>query len=206
MARAGVLDLSRPEVPALAALRVAADLDPARREQTALVFTGPVAGEGTTTLASSYALSVAAAGRRVLLIDGDLHTAGLTDRFGWPRTPGLTDVLTGDADRGSVVRPYEHQGAVVDVVPAGSPLSGAADVLRSEALADLVDVWTQTYDLVVIDAPPVLTYPDARALSTLRMDTVVVVQKNQQRKRVTNTLTELQRAGGNVIGLVVNNA
>src|SRR4051812_34214265 len=100
MARTGVLDLARPEVPALAALRVAADLDPARREQTALVFVGPVAGEGTTTLSSSYALSVAAAGRRVLLIDADLHTAALTERFGWSRDPGLTDVLTGEADRG----------------------------------------------------------------------------------------------------------
>jgi capsular exopolysaccharide synthesis family protein len=204
MARTGLLDATRPEVPALGSLRVATDLDPARREDTPLAFLSSVSGEGATTIASSYAISAAAAGRRVLLVDVDLHTAALSQRFGWPRSPGLSDLLVGEVDAGAVIRTFDTRGVDLDVVSAGSPMTGATDALRSQAFADILDSWARTYDLVVIDAPPVLEFADARALSTLRIDTVVVVRQHQRRTRLSSTLTELKRAGANVIGLVVN--
>src|SRR4051812_33440705 len=155
MARTGLLDLARPEVPALGALRVATDLDPARREDTPLVFLSSVAGEGSTTIASSYAISAATAGRRVLLIDVDLHSAALSQRFGWPRSPGLSDLLVGEIDPGTAVRSFDARGVDLDVVCAGSPMAGATDALRSQAFSDILDRWARSYDLVVIDAPPV---------------------------------------------------
>jgi polysaccharide biosynthesis transport protein len=118
-----------------------------------------VGGEGKTSLACHLAASLARAGRRTLLVDGDLRRPAVHQMFDLPAGPGLSEVLRGEAGLDDVIRPVSATG--LGVIPAGRCDGKVVRALAREDLRALLGRLRQRYDFVVIDSAPVLPVADA---------------------------------------------
>ena len=171
-----------------------------------VVVTSSVPDEGKTSLAVSLGRLAAKGGMRVLLIDADLRHPSVGAQFS-NRMPqaGLVEVLTGRCDLASVLQ--RDQLSPLEVLPVATAPTNPAELLSSAAMKKLVEVLRQYYNLIILDAAPVLPVSDTRMLSRLADKVVYVVKWNStSRKAVANGLRLLREANADVAGTVLNQA
>jgi succinoglycan biosynthesis transport protein ExoP len=168
------------------------------------MVTSAVKGEGKTSLACHLAMSMAHAGRKTLLIDGDLRRPAVHDLFGLGQAPGLSDLLRGDAAAPAEVT-QRGSLADLDVMPAGRCDAAA---LRSLALGGFADVVTQVrgdYDFVVVDSAPVLAVSDSLLIGQCVDGVVVSVLRDVSRlPELADALDRLAGLGIRTMGAIVN--
>jgi capsular exopolysaccharide synthesis family protein len=128
-----------------------------------LMITSAVGGEGKTTLASQLATSLANAGRKTLLLDGDLRRPAIHRLSNQPLEPGLADLLRGTATAAEAVRPTAVDG--LSVIPAGANDAVAARALAQGGLKPILDGLREQFDIIVLDSCPVLPTADALVLA-----------------------------------------
>ena len=168
------------------------------------MFTSALAGEGKTTLALGLALSAARLHQRVLLIDADLRRPNLHKLVNLPNEEGLSTLLTNDVNV-PTESSIQSSGSYVDILTAGPTPQDPANLLSSQRMRELMSKFEQTYDLVLVDAPPVLGMVDAILAASFCSGVVLVSRIGQVTK------TELTQATAmlsklNVIGVVANGA
>jgi capsular exopolysaccharide synthesis family protein len=159
--------------------------------------------EGKSTTAAYLALAHAQQGRRTLLIDGDLRRPSIHRRFGVSSTPGLSSVLTSNVPwRGVLVR--QESVPALDILPAGPPSRRAADLVGAELTA-LLESACAEYDLVVLDSPPLLGFPEPLQMAA-SVDGVLVVALagRTNRKALGSAVNILRRLRANIVGVVMN--
>lgn len=173
-----------------------------RRIKT-LLFTSATAGEGKSTTASHLACAHADQKLRTLLIDCDLRRPSQHKAFGIPIGCGLSNVLTGEMAWREVLT-YPVNNPFLTVITAGPPSRRAADLIGS-ALIPILDETTQCYDLVVLDAPPLLGFAETLQLASIADGVIVVTHAGEtNRKAVSAAITTLNQLRANVVGLVLN--
>jgi len=174
-----------------------------RRLRTMLV-TSASPSEGKSTIAIHLAVAHAEQDKRTLVIDGDLRKPSVHKRFDIKAKQGLSDVLMGNAEWESVVVPVESTPGL-DVIPAGQASPRRAADFIGQGLQAIIDEAQPRYDLIVVDAPPLLGFPEPLQMASV-VDGVVVVARAGQtsRKAVGQVLHTLQRLRANVVGLVLN--
>jgi capsular exopolysaccharide synthesis family protein len=175
-----------------------------RRPQIrSILVTSSMPQEGKSTLAVSLANMRALAGHRVILVEADLRRPALHRYLGTPRQPGLTDVLRGEAKLEDVVVPVKESGAFV--IPAGKAVRDPADLLASEAMAQLLSRLTGAYELVIVDSPPVMSVADACGLAGLVEHTLFVVRWGRTAREVVSyALNKISDAKGPPNGIVLS--
>ncbi len=174
-----------------------------------LLVTSTEPQEGKSTIATKLAESFGMLGMNVLLIDADMRKPIQHRRAGIPNTIGLSNLLTNTV-------PVTHVDAEVEImrntpwknvwlVTAGTLPPNPANLLASQKMGMFVEACRQRFDIVIIDAPPVMGFADALLLSRLVEATMLVVAAKQaSRKSVQGALKRLQSAGGYVVGTVMN--
>jgi capsular exopolysaccharide synthesis family protein len=167
-----------------------------------LMVTSALAGEGKSTLALGLALSAARLHQRVLLIDADLRRPNLHKLVNLPNEQGLSTLLTTDANV-PIQSSIQSSGSHIDVVTAGPMPADPPNLLSSQRMRELMAGFEQTYDLVLVDAPPVLGLVDAILTASFCSGVVLVSRIGKVTK------TELTQATAmlsklNVIGVVAN--
>jgi capsular exopolysaccharide synthesis family protein len=173
------------------------------RRYRSLLVTSAAPGEGKTTTAANLAAAHAQQCQRTLLIDGDLRRPSVHRNFGLPSTVGLSNVLLGEIGwRDAVLAVGGIPG--LDVLPAGPPSRRASDLV-GRGLAEVLEAAAGEYDLVVLDAPPLLGFAEPLEMAT-SVDGVIVVARAGQtsRKAVATVLATLNRLRARVVGLVLN--
>jgi capsular exopolysaccharide synthesis family protein len=146
-----------------------------------VVVTSAEAGEGKTVSALNLALSIAQLpSQRVLLIDADLRTTGLSAATGAVETPGLAEVLVGEAEFAAA--PAQTNIPNLYIVGAGEAKRPAADLFAGQRFRDFVSWCNETFTMVLVDCPPMIGLADFEVVSTA-CDGVLLVVRAQKTKR-----------------------
>jgi capsular exopolysaccharide synthesis family protein len=192
-----------PRSEAFRVLRTNLQFIDAATHPRSMTFTSSLPGEGKTTTTANLAISMAAGGSRVCVVEGDLRRPRMLRYMGMEGSVGLTNVLIGQAELADVLQPFGESN--IQVLGAGQIPPNPSELLGSEAMARTVRELEAMFDYVIIDAPPLLPVTDAAVLSTITGGVVVVVGCDIVHKEQLNRgLESLRAVNGNVLGLVVN--
>jgi capsular exopolysaccharide synthesis family protein len=168
-----------------------------------LMVTSPGASEGKTTVSANLATTFAQQGLRVVLVDSDLRRPRLHGVFGGVRSPGLTDLLQGEAGLEEALRPTAVEG--LHLLPAGRMVGHVSELLGSAAMARLLRELSARYEVVLLDTPPVLAAADAEILATQAEAVLVVVRAGQtERPTAAYAAQQLRAVGARIVGAVLN--
>jgi capsular exopolysaccharide synthesis family protein len=167
-----------------------------------LLVTSSIAGEGKTFVASNLAHSIVQQpDMRVLLVDADIRASRLHTTLGAPSGPGLSDYLSGAADEFEIVQKGMEENLCL--IPGGKQIPNPSELLLTERMKHLLDVFSPMFDWVVIDSPPVLPVPDASILSSLVDGVLLVVNAGSTHVALAEkAATEFH--GNNLLGVVLN--
>lgn len=206
---AQVITLSQPDSPAAEAyraLRASVAFIAAKPDVRVIQVTSPAQGEGKSTTVANLAVAYARAGKRVIVVDGDLRRPALHGFFGTPAAPGLADVLAGFVAPDAVAHRPVYD-ATLALIAAGSVAPNPGELLSADDAESFFDALADSADLVLVDSPPVLAVSDALPIAQLADATIIVVQANKtKRKELEATLEALDRVDANVVGAVLNRA
>lgn len=145
--------------------------------QKTYLFTSPLPGDGKTTTAVNFALSLAQAGQRVVLVDADMRRGTVARVFEAGDRPGLAELLTQPIPPAQVVRTADAgNGGVLHYVPAGRPPASPGELLGGDRMQVLADWLKSEFDVVVFDTPPLNVVTDAAVLAALADAVVLVVR------------------------------
>ncbi len=198
-----------PYVEAINAVRGALLMSDAAGHPRVVLITSALPREGKTFFAVSLARSVALAGGRSLLIDADLRRPSVARTAGITVQSSLNALVGTGGDHDAMLDRLIQRDDVtqLDIIPAEGNGNNVQDLVTSDALRGLVDAARTRYDLVVIDAPPVLAFVDARVLATVADATVMVVKwRDTPRTMVSGALKMLRGFGTRVAGTVLTQA
>jgi polysaccharide biosynthesis transport protein len=177
-----------------------ADFD---RHLRSVLLTSASPSEGKSTVAAHLAVTHAKQQRKTLLIDGDLRRPSVHRLFQISNRFGLSNVLLGGVDwRAGVVK---GDGELqLDLLPAGPSSRRAPDLIGSR-LAEILEEATSEYDLVILDAPPLLGFAEPLQMATA-VDGVVIVARagDTSRKALAAVMSTLRRLRADVVGIVLN--
>ncbi len=163
--------------------------------------------EGKTVVTANTGLAAAREGHRVLLVDADFGNQKLTELLlgeGETRR-GMTDVMTGDTTLASAVVkiPLDASGSV-ELLSRGTASVQGPDFFSAEGTASLFSSLTQLYDLVLIDAPPLLRVAYASTLARLADRAMVVVAHGEDMQAAEELKTQMELVGIPAIGYIYN--
>lgn len=160
--------------------------------------------EGKTTTCANLGTSFAQTGRRILLVDMDLHRGSLHHLFGLQAGVGISDVLTGKATLDAVVQHTSVPG--LDLVATGTFPENPAELILRPAMQQFLQEAAEKYDLVFMDAPPVLAVSESTVVAALSDAVIMVIHGGRtSRKLARMSIRQLLARGANMVGLVINN-
>jgi polysaccharide biosynthesis transport protein len=168
-----------------------------------LLVTSSKPSEGKTTSTISLARSLAQIGLEVLLIDGDLRNASVHKRMMASNEVGLSNYLSGAKLPDEVVQSTDTQGLVL--MTSGPLPPNPAELLNGPRFQSLMAMAAQSFDIVLVDGPPIMGLADAPLISTNVQATLLIVAANETRRSVVKVaLKRLQMARANIVGAVLN--
>jgi succinoglycan biosynthesis transport protein ExoP len=190
---------------AVRGIRTRIFLSPLAAAARSIAVTSTSSGEGKTVVSSSLAVSMARAGRRVLLVDADLRRPQLHRMFNIPRSPGLSEVMAGGARPTEALLESPVEGLFV--LPAGANVANPTDLLDSDRLTQLIQGFSQVFDVVVLDCPPVMAVADASIIAHAASSVLFVVGSGtMSREAVQIGVDRLAAVQAQVVGVVLNKA
>jgi capsular exopolysaccharide synthesis family protein len=168
-----------------------------------LMLSSASPSEGKTTIAVHLAIAHAQQKHKTLLIDGDLRRPGVHTKFGLRPETGLAAALmNGLSWRDKLIQPEAVPG--LWVLPAGPSSRRCADLIGANLKQILAQAESE-YDLVIVDAPPILGFPEPMQMAAAVDGVVMVaVAGETNRKAIDAALGTLRRVRANVLGLVLN--
>ena len=179
-----------------------ANIEPQLREQDIdmLLVTSPSKGDGKTTVAALLAESLGRLGMRVLLVDADLKRPRLARLAKLNGHPGLADVLRERVTLSQGVQP----GWIDELsVLATAPEPEAGDLLPRH-FGDVIQQAREDYDVIVVDAPPLLGTDDARVIAPLAAGVILVVSAGSVANPVNEAVLAIESLKAPLLGIVGN--
>lgn len=170
-----------------------------------ILFTSSEQGEGKTTSAALFSIVACQyQGLRTCLVDADMHRPRLHELFEVPREPGLAEILSDDYAIETTLKPTRYDN--LKILSAGSKHPFPSELLIPDRLASVFGKLKLLFDVIVVDAPPLLPVSDSVTLSR-EVDGVALVVRAGRTKRDVAILAKrmLDDVGANVIGVIVNN-
>lgn len=173
-------------------------------ERKTLLVTSAAPSEGKSVSIANLAVTMAQAGRRILLIDTDFRKPTIHRIFGMPKEPGFSNLLVGVASPEEVIKKTGMEN--LDVIPCGYIPPNPAELLGSESMRKTVELLSGMYDRVLLDSPPVLPVTDAVVMGALVDEVLIVIQAGKTSRDLASAAIEkLRDVRANIIGAFLNN-
>lgn len=168
-----------------------------------VLITSSLPGEGKSTTATNLAIALADAGQTVCLVDADLRRPMVGEYLGLDRNAGLTTALVGVGEVNGFLQQWG--GDNLYVLTSGQIPPNPSELLGSQQMQELLFELEQTFDNVIIDAPPLLPVTDAAVLAQHVGGVVLVVGSQKLRiQDLQKSLDSLRLVGANLLGVVLN--
>ncbi|HDQ03882.1 MAG TPA: polysaccharide biosynthesis tyrosine autokinase [Deltaproteobacteria bacterium] len=188
---------------AFRALRTSLHFSGISKENKIILITSSFPQEGKSIISSNLAYIMAQTRARVLIVDCDLRRSSLHEKFGHSKTPGLSEILTGDITFAKAVHNTGIDG--LDLISAGTNPPNPSELLGSEAMRQFLLTQRKNYDHIIIDAPPVMAVSDAPVLTAVCDLVVLVVEAGRVPVKIARRTREiLITIKAPVAGLVLN--
>ncbi len=188
---------------AFAALRTSLTLLSSNASLKTMLVTSSRESEGKSAVVYGIARAFARAGQRVLVVDADLRRPSQHRLFGVSRDVGLTDVLSRQRPWNEVV--LKTPNPKVDFLPSGAIPPSVPELLSGGAMEQLLESAQQSYDLVLLDAPPVLGLADVVILGQMVNHVAYVIESGRPlRGRGLAAIRRLKAAGIRIDGAILN--
>lgn len=186
-------------------VRTALMRDAAAESTRIVMVTSPVGREGKTTLATQLAASLGRAGRRTLLIDGDLRHPSAHRALGVAQEPGLAEILRNEIEIEEAIRPTRANG--LWMIPSGKYCEEALHALARDGVQEVFKELSSGFDFVIIDAPPVLTDSDALVIGQHVDAAIISVLRDISRvPQLYDARDRLRTVGVRLLGCVYHGA
>jgi tyrosine-protein kinase Etk/Wzc len=196
-----------PAAEAYRTLRTSVAFSRSGAPPATLVFTSPLPGDGKSTSASNYAITLARQGVRCVIVDADMRRGTLHGVFGAAKEPGLSNVLLGRTTAAAAIQQVRVGDLDLAVLTGGVTPPNPAELLGSSAMASLLEELSQEYEAIVIDAPPLNLVTDA-ALVGVHADGVILVARAgvTDRAAVAYAMEQLRSVRARVLGTILNDS
>jgi capsular exopolysaccharide synthesis family protein len=192
-----------PAAEAYRAIRTSVQFATMDRPGQVLLVTSPNAGDGKSTTAANLAVTMASAGKRVVLVDADLRKPSLHQIFNLDNSVGLTSALLSGNGVRSSVEPSGFDN--LSVLTSGPLPPNPSELLSSSRMRDLVEAMRREADAVIVDSPPALVVTDATLLAALADGTILVAEAGRTRSTALRQAVDgLSRATDRLLGVVLN--
>ncbi|WP_172371572.1 CpsD/CapB family tyrosine-protein kinase [Sporosarcina jiandibaonis] len=174
------------------------------KELQTILYTSASPGEGKSTVAANTAVVFAQEGKRVLLIDADMRKPTVHYTFHMTNTIGLSNLLTRQATLEEVMKTSDMEN--LKVITCGPIPPNPAELIGSRTMDKVMEEMKSQFDIIIFDAPPVLSVTDGQVLSNKCEGTVLVMSAGQTEKEsVVKAKEALVSSQANIIGAVLNN-
>ena len=173
-------------------------------QQKSVLITSCSPSEGKTCLAVNLATSLALAGKKILLVDANFHRPGIAEAFDIKDAKdGLSNILIGDVDADSLIRHTPHEN--LDIISSGPLPPNAAELLSRGHLKDFIAQYSQKYDTIFFDGPPLLVISDALVLASSMDGVVLVIRAGiSSRGAIGRAKDQMKRANAKLFGVILN--
>lgn len=173
------------------------------KEIKVMLVTSSTQGEGKSTTASNLAVAYAQQGKRVLIIDTDMRRPTVHYTFRVANGLGLSSLLTRQAELEKAVLPTKVENLYI--LTAGPIPPNPAELLSSRAMEKLIEQLRGEYDVIILDAPPLLQVADSRITSKLTDGVILVIGcTTSDRQRVLKAKEQLELTEAKILGVVLN--
>jgi tyrosine-protein kinase Etk/Wzc len=173
------------------------------REKKIILVTSTFPEEGKSIISSNLANIFSQNGTKVLIIDCDLRRSSLHKKFGHSKTPGLSELLTGDV----TFLEAKHDTGIIglDLITAGTTPPNPSELLGSEAMRQFLLTQRENYDHIILDAPPLMVVTDAPVLTAIVDMTILVMETMRVPVKVAQQMRDLLvTLRAPVAGLIIN--
>ncbi|WP_438434457.1 CpsD/CapB family tyrosine-protein kinase [Gorillibacterium sp. sgz500922] len=160
-------------------------------------------GEGKSTTAANLAAAYAQAGKKTLILDADLRRPAVHRVFQATNRPGLSGVLSRQAELSEAIRPTGIEN--LDLIASGPVPPNPAELLGSQRMRSLLEELRSEYEVIIVDTPPTLAVADAQLLASLADGVLLVLDSGRiKRDYVKKAKASLEHAGARILGVVLN--
>lgn len=168
-----------------------------------IMMTSPSPSDGKSTTIANLAVSIAQTGKKVLLVDGDMRRPTVAKNFGLDPSTGLVDFLTGEERFEDCLHPSEQTD--LTICPRGARTSAPAELLESPQFVDFVRHAREEFDIVLIDAPPLLAVTDPAIIAEHADSCLITIRIEKNNRTLVQRAAEiLSEQGKPIDGIIVN--
>jgi capsular exopolysaccharide synthesis family protein len=200
---ASVLKSPTPWSEAFRVLRTNMQYVEVDHNRRVFVVTSSLPSEGKSTTAVNLAITLALAKQRVVLIDCDLRRPLVAERLGLDDAVGTTSVLIGQVGLDDALQRHHTSG--LTVLTSGPIPPNPSELLQSIAMEKLLHELREQYDVVLLDAPPLLPVTDAALLAAQADGAIVVVRHGKtSREQLRHALDRVEAVDAKIAGVVMN--
>jgi len=168
-----------------------------------IMICGPRPGVGKSFISVNLSAVLAMAGKKVLLIDGDMRKGLLHEHLGVKRKCGLSDVIGDRLDTAEAIKPTAIDG--LELITTGTPPPNPYELLLRDRFVECMESLSARYDQIIVDSPPVLAVADANIIGQAAGTSLLVLRSGQHSlDEIKLSVKRLKQAGVDLNGLMFN--